>query len=525
MATNNHTDISSRAVANASTFNIPLGQLDAAIGNRATLGISGTPTIVAALGTAAMTTTAQTIIGAINEIDAGLTTVSESVGTPNLMWDSLQQHINDKGNWSGKSWWQDNSAVSVIADSTHPYNGKTIRSTASGYGRGLYLKEVGLAPGDVISAGIMCKAATGTYRCRLIFRQTGPGGSATGTADGSYHTFSDDTYALTISGATIPAATAFVSIVPYSVSATSIDMYATWVHKSATAPDEPQPSPFTADYLRLKEWETSRKRLMVRYIGADNFAVYQPLQDGQIWIAWLFTKLATNNWTYYGANMASDNAGTGAYAGLVFDIGYSINYTPNGQSAETCGNHHEYDDFTSVNFYNEAGTVVNPTASTAAFECLKFRIEQKGTLRHPDTGSTDHATISRFIEVSLDGIYEHMRLSWLTDNNSVAYWNTGQLLASSATRAYVHNNGDAPFTTSDSTTTVTGKTRAYTWYHSRTFAFEVECPTAEAIQLRETTLKVYPRTIEVDATRDTGDVDHAEWYWRVVFDKTFANRI
>lgn len=84
---------------------------------------------------------------------------------------------------------------------------------------------------------------------------------------------------------------------------------------------------------------------------------------------------------------------------------------------------------------------------------------------------------------------------------------------------------NAPFTTSDSTTTVTGKTRAYTWYHSRTFAFEVECPTAEAIQLRQTTLKVYPRTIEVDATRDTGDVDHAEWYWRVVFDKEFAQRI
>lgn len=75
MTTNNHTDISSGAAANAATFNSPLGQLDAAIGNRATLGIAGTPTIVAALGTAAMTTTAQTVIGAINEVDADLTAI------------------------------------------------------------------------------------------------------------------------------------------------------------------------------------------------------------------------------------------------------------------------------------------------------------------------------------------------------------------------------------------------------------------------------------------------------------------
>ena len=104
-----------------------------------------------------------------------------------------------------------------------------------------------------------------------------------------------------------------------------------------------------------KKWEGDRRRLMVRNIDANNFAVYQPLPDGQTWIAWLFTHLATGNWTYYGANMASDNAGTGAYGAIVFDVGYSINYTPSGQSAETCGNHHEYEVFTTVNFYNQAG--------------------------------------------------------------------------------------------------------------------------------------------------------------------------
>ena len=512
MSTHNHTAISTGAAANAATFNTPLGALDAAIGD------------LSALDTTAKTSA----VAAINETRAAIDTTVDATRSgqdANLMWDPFTQHVEDKSAWAGKSWWEDNSGLSLVVDSSNPYGGRTLRSTTSAKGRGIYIASVGLQPGDVISAGVMCKASSGTYALRLVFRQSSPSGTAISTSNGSSHTFSGDTVALTIDNVTIPPLTEWITIAPYSASPTSIDIYGTWIHRGATAAAAPAPSEFTAYYLRTKEWETGRKRLMIRNIDASNFAVYQPLADGQTWLAWLFTKLATNNWTYYGANMCTDNAGTGAYAALVFDIGYSINYTPDGQSAETCGNHHLYDDFTAVAFYNEAGTTVDPTASGAAFTAAKLRIQQTGTLRHPDTSTTDHATISRFIEISLDGIYEHQRLSWLTSNNLVAYWNTGQLLASSATRAYVHNNGDAAFTTADSTETVAGKTKAYTWYHSRTFAFEVECPTAEAIQLRETTLKLYPRTIETDDTRDAGDVDHAEWFWRVIYDKEFAKRI
>jgi hypothetical protein len=74
MTTFNHGTITTGAVANAATFNSPLAELDAAIGNRATLGIAGTPALAAAIGTAVMSTTAQTIIGAVNEIDADLLT-------------------------------------------------------------------------------------------------------------------------------------------------------------------------------------------------------------------------------------------------------------------------------------------------------------------------------------------------------------------------------------------------------------------------------------------------------------------
>ena len=138
-------------------------------------------------------------------------------------------------------------------------------------------------------------------------------------------------------------------------------------------------------------------------------------------------------------------------------------------------------------------------------------------------GQPDHANISRFIEVTMDGVYEHQRLTWLTDGNLISYWNTGQLLASSATKAWVHNDGDAAFTTSDSTKTVVGATTAYSGIiavHSRS-RFIVRL--YENIQLRQTTLKVYPRTIDVDVTRDIDDVDHAEWYWSVIYDKQFRS--
>lgn len=528
MTTNNHTAISTGAAANASTINTPLGALDAAIGNRATLGIAGTPSVVSAIGTAAMTTTAQTLIGAINELDGDIAALGDVPGGTNLLWDPIFQHTDEIANWNGISWWQGGtSSLAIVRDSGNPWGSdKLLRVTTNQKGKGTYLDAVGLAPGDVISAAINCTVSTGTYYARLYFRESGPGSSTVGSMkQGASYAFSADTYTLTVENITIPDGANWVEIVPYSASFGSVDVYAMWLNRGSVALDAPDPSPFTATYLRYKEWEGDRQRLMVRNIDASNFAVYQPLPDGQTWIAWLFTHLATGNWTYYGANMASDNAGTGAYGAIVFDVGYSINYTPSGQSAETCGNHHEYEVFTTVNFYNQAGTVVDPTASGAAFNVLKMRIEQKGTLRHPDTGSTDHANISRFIEVTMDGVYEHQRLTWLTDGNLISYWNTGQLLASSATRAWVHNDGDAAFTTSDSTKTVVGATTAYSWYHSRAFTFKVYCPTCENIQLRQTTLKVYPRTIDVDVTRDIDDVDHAEWYWSVIYDKQFEKRI
>lgn len=564
MSTYNHTAIATGAAANAGTVNTPLGTLDAAIGNLTTLTTTAKTSAVAAINEVdADATTALSRIGAAASVSGSIATSIDTDGTlkagavdgsgviangvvtleklspdvqaglgggsalaVNLMWDEVFQHAEDLGNWGGKSWWRgDASVLSLVTSTASPYGSKLLRVTGDEYGKGTYLEEIGLQAGDVISAGMMCKATSGTYRCKLIFRTTGPGASAVSTAVGDYYTFSNDTQPLTCSNVTIPATANWVEVVPDSAAFGTLDIYAMWLHRGATAATYPSPSPFTATYLRLKEWETSAQRLMVRYVDASNFVVYQPQHDDQSWMAWKFTKLATNNWTYYGADACADNAGTSAYGAVTFDIGYSIYYTPSGQSGETCGNHHLYDNFTVVNFYDEAGDTVDPTASGAAFTVAKLRIEQKGTLRHPDTGTTDHATISRFIEITVDHIYEHQRLTWLTSSNLIGYWNTGQLLASSANRAWLHNYGDAARQAADPTITIDNIEKSYTWYSSRKFAFQVECPTADATQIRTSTLKLYPRTINADVTRNAGDVDHAEWYWRVIWDKQLEQRI
>lgn len=77
MTTNNHTDISSGAAANAATINSPMGQLDAAIGDLTTLSTTPKTSVVAALGTTALPTTAKTISGAIAELPSILVPVTD----------------------------------------------------------------------------------------------------------------------------------------------------------------------------------------------------------------------------------------------------------------------------------------------------------------------------------------------------------------------------------------------------------------------------------------------------------------
>jgi hypothetical protein len=75
MSVYNHTAISVGAAANAATINTPLGTIDAAIGDLTTLNTTPKTSVVGALGVGTPGTTAQTVIGAINEINISVTAI------------------------------------------------------------------------------------------------------------------------------------------------------------------------------------------------------------------------------------------------------------------------------------------------------------------------------------------------------------------------------------------------------------------------------------------------------------------
>ena len=78
MTHDNFTPLAVDADADAPTLNAPLEQIDAAIGNLTTLGTNPKTSVVAALGTSTPNTTAQTVVGAINELVASIVALTAS---------------------------------------------------------------------------------------------------------------------------------------------------------------------------------------------------------------------------------------------------------------------------------------------------------------------------------------------------------------------------------------------------------------------------------------------------------------
>lgn len=190
MTTANHTAIlATKVAANAATFNAPLGQLDAAIG--------------AAVST--LSTTAKNVVGAINELDALIGTAasgSGSIGTsihtdgtlkdgavdvaavlannvvetaaikdanvtaakiangalpsPNLCYDPFNSYAYNAPSVSlidGRYRWK-NGIGSRVADAAASSGYSIEFATTTEVGKYLYLTEMGLLPGDVVSCGV-----------------------------------------------------------------------------------------------------------------------------------------------------------------------------------------------------------------------------------------------------------------------------------------------------------------------------------------------------------------------------------
>jgi lysophospholipase L1-like esterase len=217
----NHTDIASGAAADASTFNGPLGQLDAAIGDLTALTTTDKTSVKAALNEVDLhADTVQTQVnvsldpdgtlkaGAVDNsaaiangvvsgakivdatIDLAVKAQAASITTtlyaplslpgtaitkaattvPNLMWDDHNLYTSPvlAEEWGGKYRWHPRTSqaaldavVTVIdPDTSNPYSAPTLRMLSTGgglFGKYIDLSEVGLKAGDTVNFSVWVK--------------------------------------------------------------------------------------------------------------------------------------------------------------------------------------------------------------------------------------------------------------------------------------------------------------------------------------------------------------------------------
>ena len=213
MSTYSHTAISAGAAANAATINAPLGQLDAAIGSLATL----------------TTTAKSTAVAAINELDTLIGT------SPNLVFDPLNRYYEPvaSGNQDGKPrWWRASTLPTLEVDAANPFGLRTFRMVDSA-GKALYISEMGLKVGDIISGGILALVPVGVgAACGFTFRNAA--GGAISLSAGSTVAGSGATVYLTQNAATIPALCVSIDLyVSYISGAGTVDVYGWYLSKGS----------------------------------------------------------------------------------------------------------------------------------------------------------------------------------------------------------------------------------------------------------------------------------------------------
>ena len=277
MSTYNHTAIANGASANAATVNAPLGTIDAAIGNLATLTTTAKTSAVAALneidanadaaaaavGTlASLTTTAKSsavaaineldgeigslaslsttekgsLVGAINEVAGGSVDLS-NLPLGNLVFDPYNLEILPGQNFAGqRKRWADTSTKlqRISGDTSNPFGGITLRlpSTSIYAGKVIHTDEAGLKEGDTLYASATVRGASGTARLYVYWDDVADGGTPISlgytqiTLDGNVQTIARS--------ATIPATAKRIEIWVYRATGTAdIDIYALWATNGA----------------------------------------------------------------------------------------------------------------------------------------------------------------------------------------------------------------------------------------------------------------------------------------------------
>jgi hypothetical protein len=290
LSTYNHTDIATGAGANASTINMPLGALDAAIGNLAGLTTTAKTSAVAALNEvdanadaaeahvgalAGLTTTAKTsAVAAINELDAQIGAAASASGsiatsidtdgtlkagavdgaavivdgvvsaaklaataTPsvNLVHDPLNRNYapSAAAQDGARLRWLAGTATRV-ADSGAVLSGYVSRvGTTISDGKRLWLDEMGIKIGDTMSFAIFALVPTGrSVRATIAWRNAA--GASLGAVTGATVPGNDSSVLMTIENQTVPAACTSVHLYIGQVSGSGdVDVYAWYAVKGA----------------------------------------------------------------------------------------------------------------------------------------------------------------------------------------------------------------------------------------------------------------------------------------------------
>lgn len=273
--------------------------------------------------------------------------------------------------------------------------------------------------------------------------------------------------------------------------------------------------------------QTPTASLYVVNNSASLFSVYQPLDNGK-YARWDFKKEATSSawmhWTVYICdNFANDNLSS-----LISnDIGWALYMKPTGHSYQYVGNWHLSHTATSVYFTDEAGNVVDPTAS-GAFWCKALRIYQTETLQHPDTGVTKQADFKSYLEINTSRCIERLRITF-SASNAVYGWNAGQIVGlltgnTAQTKSWVMDGDDVPTAVGGTAVNYTTSKYGY-FFGSHDYVVETYAPDSVDIQIYGVTGKVYPRASNTETNYTAGDFIAASWEFRVFVDPYFSERI
>ena len=215
-----------------------------------------------------------------------------------------------------------------------------------------------------------------------------------------------------------------------------------------------------------------------------------------------FDRLSTGEWTYGTVFEADDNCNLIVPSVVVNDIGYAVAYRHEGSNLSTTGNWHlQTSDWTLVS--------MTPDGSQSAFV-----VEQFGFLLHPTTGVEKHARIDRKSTFSATGnVFEEISLTWLTDDNQMAYFNIGQIQTLPANQgiAQVGSQTILPFASGSPEDSFVGSD-SQNWNAAHDWVVFTTTDGSRTV-IRDRQLKVYPRTELGTVTRNTGDVDTGSWCW------------